>query len=1013
MTFDLDAHPPANLGFGDEIIGLDRWPTCLCDYFFDDHNGVATLFVEIAFDRSPYDSSATLPPRVAGDDSDWLKSAKADRETYARLRFQLTRYAAGGAPGFEISLESSLDGGRRHRLAAAAVSTIHDFIVGAYDFLDKLVESGVPAERNGEAKPPKHIRLMAPAELSPELSDIFPVEARFVIARPVGAALSSFRDYSPALISKTPLRPRRTRKSAGAKPSERQPLALDDFVRRFEAAYDGPDCRLKLTTDAGFGNEMEGSYAAQDRDAIDLWAIRFAKPGGTGLGYEIVGGPYFFAPPPLSTSSLSYDVSGLKAFDPERGLIDAQVTTFTGIDMDSWGRNVLQAIDRLLSPEYAVPLATLDAKLNTSWLERIGEVKRALVNAIADCAERILGKPAGDESGLKAGREALRRQLLVRLDDAYQIAAIVTYDVEVDVPVSEAGSEKPSVLHGSPRFTANLSSATASETQGNFAAGSFEIRLDARRTFLTYAVSVADPARQRRIKLYADYIPDDIEHDIGKKSGTDDDGLSSPLRFLSPGSVPALNGTTPLAITIPVILRAYPFPPTLRAQQAVPVNPRNSEPEAFEDARRWRYRAVYATANVAQDTLYGSIAFNAPEVSRAVPNPPATGKKSLSLPGDNDLFALLARFVTAYPAIAAVFESDLQQVDADARPHSEAVLRAERALAAFHELVEGLDSAWKCWQAPDTRSPMRAASPQRDGTALIYAFKLEETDHQLEGDDVTQPRELLKVVLTPDACAPDRISMPGLHFEGYTPRSVNAMPSSVAAAIYCDDRTNIYLTKEMADRTVERTLQFPADLNIEQIRDLDILQFQSVRTSLGIVRNEDLSGAPDNPTQGMFVYATPSVSFASELVPMIDSDRRIDIAKIPSGTPERRLLAEHISGILATIFAGSRGSPRTIELKCNYMQPVGVRSAADELEMKLPVLLCPPTDYSDKESGALAHDLAEAIDAWFLAQGIIRQRDGRLVFDVTVFPAGRTSPPLLRLRCLSIGMQDIADVKLS
>ena len=74
----------------------------------------------------------------------------------------------------------------------------------------------------------------------------------------------------------------------------------------------------------------------------------------------------------------------------------------------------------------------------------------------------------------------------------------------------------------------------------------------------------------------------------------------------------------------------------------------------------------------------------------------------------------------------------------------------------------------------------------------------------------------------------------------------------------------------------------------------------------------------NNLTRDPFVYRTPLVSSRNKLTPLLDSSTPIDVAAVPTGTPQNRTLADHIAAFVTTFYQGSPSQQQLTKLEVQY-----------------------------------------------------------------------------------------------
>lgn len=253
---------------------------------------------------------------------------------------------------------------------------------------------------------------------------IFPITVTLELGRPAGRGPGQddlvdpdFRESSPVFSAPTLVPP-----SIGAAIGASGTLV--PFATAFEAAFPG----LRVAT---------GQPASPDARP-SLWAVDLST-GTTPvpIGVEVTpGSQSFYAVKPLSTSLWSGSAP-VPTYDSTSGLgpdNDAETKQFQSIDLDGWARSLLDAVDLFLTPAYAVPAYELDPV----DVDQIAAQKQRLAATLGNGVTEILQGDA-DEARRTAAADVLVESLLVQLGAAYEVDALVQYEVAVaSSPYSDA-----------------------------------------------------------------------------------------------------------------------------------------------------------------------------------------------------------------------------------------------------------------------------------------------------------------------------------------------------------------------------------------------------------------------------------------------------------------------------------------------------------------------------------------------------------------------------------------------
>jgi hypothetical protein len=177
-------------------------------------------------------------------------------------------------------------------------------------------------------------------------------------------------------------------------------------------------------------------------------------------------------------------------------------------------------------------------------------------------------------------------------------------------------------------------------------------------------------------------------------------------------------------------------------------------------------------------------------------------------------------------------------------------------------------------------------------------------------------------------------------------------------------------------------------------------------------------------TREPFVYRTPIVQFRNVLTPLLDTSREINIAEVPTGTAERRLMAEHLTALFETFFKGSPSQQQLVKIEARYAYAL---SAADDAPViELPLLLLPPTEFpippdwknlttvappTDVSTKSFIETLAEQLQIWFNNHNPSPQ-GGQFRLDLSAFSSlSNNTQPLVRIRNLTLMLEHIIDIQ--
>jgi LysM repeat protein len=466
---------------------------------------------------------------------------------------------------------------------------------------------------------------------------------------------------------------------------------------------------------------------------------------------------------------------------------------------------------------------------------------------------------------------------------------------------------------------------------------------------LTFFVDVESPSRARKLFMNLNYAVNELEFDIAPVTGIADYQASSWLTFVLPITSPQPNIGP---VELPILLRGYPSSPILQSQEgiAAPVPPDTNPPLAT--LKSWEYEYTFEYLVAAQDEIYTTVTLA--DVSDAFL--PA----AQSDPPPLTLFEALAQFVSNW----SVIQDDLDLLPS-MKPDSEAGT-VESAINALATLTQQITDAW----ASDSLPP-----PGNEAASDVH--------------------EYLVTFRTRPETARDLSTM---IFLGLTPGET-FWPDSVS--IFHDDKWVALTRQAIQPGSKEVVFDFPPAIPITAstryrvaYTALDVIRFQSARSSVRIERNRHLIS--QSPTTQTFAYETPDVSFANPFTPLLERDESYTITGVT--------LADALSTFFQDLFqpnspSWTSSSTRDITITCGYRFALTA-----PLTATTPVIhhtryaFLIKTDYQSAP-GTFVYELASAVTAWQSAN-LPRGTQGAFVFDVVVYETKTTSNtrPVLELK---------------
>ena len=511
-------------------------------------------------------------------------------------------------------------------------------------------------------------------------------------------------------------------------------------------------------------------------------------------------------------------------------------------------------------------------------------------------------------------------------------------------------------------------------------------------SWLTYLFNTKEAAKHKSINIDLDYQVNNIEHQIGAVPGVTGYKASSWLSFVLPieNSVIAAYGSQGKIgdIQIPIPLRAYPTPPSVTDQLAVPGPTGATGAASIKAARSWAYNYTYQEVEAAQDSIDTQVQFNVPE-QQHLPH----GYHAIEPPLD----IALAQFSSAYADIKKDFVGSMLTITTESKSTDAAYKTTAVALSAFAFLASRVAQAWSSWREVQMWRGMQA------GRLESYSFSITEVKSEHDALQVkVNARSPGADQHMPDVLIPD---------SPYVPVKT-AGPTGTAMFKYQKDGpTGPYLNWADRYKYQQRSVSFSG---------LDILEQQNAWGGVSIVRNRGL--LPDVATNPAFIYQTPLVKYVNKLVPLLINNEPIDIAQIDATGSTTRHLAKHLQALFKALLSGSPNSVQKIKVECSYSYNLQDNFALEEVI--LPVTLSVPFSFAipaDWDIGSEAPyctgnnsftcELTQKLTAWMTEHGLKTNtkthNNGKLLLIVSVYSNNNNKQPLLKLENLSLEIDKI------
>jgi LysM repeat protein len=997
--------PPLPVNYVDALIGFGQWPGISADYsVLTPNGGSPTVTLGASFDPSGYspDPNSKVPPT---DPPGWQVNAQQALLVYDRLYQQLSQMlgpVGNQVPAVTMALTSTLLPKNDLTLDTAARGNLMTWLFGQggiYPFLT--------ARAGGDASWPAPANY--PITVIFKLGDInteqlFELLMSFTLTRPSTLVDPAFADTAGFISSATTIKPHLVKEADGT-------YRLTSFANQLETCLSQAGvCAYKLASGA------DRNQAMQTGETKPLWLLRLGAAAGQAISFQIPDAvnPLIFAPKPLYNTLQSrpslpyYDYVSGKGID---------FTTPSGfmpvnaVDVDSWMRDYLAAIDNIFSPELLTPVALVDqlaTTSHTSWQTQLRTIKESLATSLSRLVIPFFQDEAPTKDQLDAAQEAFGQQALIALSNIYAVNAVVQFGATVTAKISDPLALEPPQLYGTLLAGAD-SDAGASLTAAKLALSTTANGATAPLTFLVTATGkTAQGAIESVITLDLIYRGSQIEHQIGELPNIEKYKASSWLSFVVPPAPGATNWPLDAHLgpfKVPLPLRIFPTPPSMVSQEAI--THKLQQPVTWQKivaAMQWDYSFTYAESfHYPQDQTHFTTTFNIVD-----------GRlKAMALTADPvpDLF----EFITVYPQVQGDLTSMLAVITQKSGQAD--IENAAVALNAFVQLAQRASTSLAAFlPSPQDQLELSAramvGSPSRG--QLPYQYVVSESSVEKTNPDGKNVSALL-VALGP--VPPDGIAKPSINISSYDTASDPPPPDFSYGYCYTESAVSAaadYLTDVKGQAIAQRAVVLPG---------LNILSAQSALTSGLIERNQDL--IRPRKTVDPFVYQTAPVAFPTALRPTIDIPDAIDIASFGGNTPVARTFADQLDNLFATLFAKAPAGPQTIQVATYYS--ISLNSALSDVgKLPIPISFLPPTAMQPKlaaelQAAALDQEvltqeqviaaLRAGVYAWCSAFG--PQAGGDLVFNLTIMTSlqgeGLPPMPLLVLEQLTLHYNDWSD----
>lgn len=952
--------------YSDNLYSILQWPSLTAYYYFVASGGKTQLEFYAVVDPTRY----TITPKLSKDEA--ISNAKIDMVTYQKIYYQLIQ------KDIKVTLQSSINADDANNAITIDPLVISGYAGDIWAYLNQVVANPATA--------------MAPT--FPALTfNIDFNNAELIFELTVQFAISRTANVDPAFVGQvtvntavTALKPATSDPTVKTKANDAPPMqSLTAFATQFETVFkDLPTAGNFLKIAVGLDRE------SNDNNDKKIWVVHFDKNGKNGIYYTIDNSQqYFFAPQPLANSLETFDKVAINQYQSGQNypIGSSVLKTFSDIDLDSWGRTCLEAIDLFLTAEYAVPAFLIDKGAS---LQKILDAKELIAEGIAGNVNNIIEIDAPDNSSLANAKEKLKQQLLIQLSNSYKINTIVQNSVKVLYGFK--GSNEPVTAPPYvPQMYGDMAGTFATAVRARHAVFGDDEKVadqytlstariplgadDGGASWLTYLFTAKEAEKHSSFK-FSDmkFNISYIEHQIDQVKNMGEYLASSWLSLIIPLEV-ALTDVGP--VEIPIALRSYPTPPSLVSQQ-VDYAPSGGKDQTttLPQAVQWGYDFNYMPPVAGQDQVDIQLQFN-------YTNQSSNLRRLFYLDdGSYDptlLPATLANFITVYPAIQADIVKALIKSPEDPI--------AIKAVQAFGQLITDVGNAWKKWHQVTQQRKMLLKNAANALPVITYNYNIVESSQQ--------DTDYLVIEVNPLDSAPAL----NLSLAGYLPGDGHTFYKT-------DGKVKQYLLYNDRSTVPLRNLTIEA---------LSILERQNAWAGAQLVRNADLIEKPDGQfktTNENFIYKTPLVKFYNELVPLLVCNESIYIAKIQNpGTPVVLNLAVHMQNMFKTLLQNVNNLNQTIKVECLYLYNLNGTDSFSQIA--IPILLAPPKlfelnkDWDIGQAGSYcvgstsyACNLTETILDWFKSQGP-SLNNGSLQFVIEIYGNnGGNNLPVLKLNNL-------------
>lgn len=969
--------------FNDRLMGMGEWPNTRASYIYDNTSG-PSLNLGLELNTLAYEGESGQ------------KQAAHDLKLYQRVYFQLNQTYGSDLPvkipgvsgnAVTMSLSNSLFADPVTDLGNDADNVrayVADCVSYLYSVANPAGSSSLPPQPTASVSLPVDVNAIADGNII-ELDVALSFHRNPLLTEPSVAALQNGLSVSSAVLPQAD-------SDAG--------VAFTKFAMALETLFDTNDWMLK--TGEGLAKTTDDSAEGDQQ----LWAVRFGKSAGKGIHFNIGDTASYYAPKPVAKALESKIV---EITDYSTG--EETAVNFDGVDLNQWFQAMLDALDLILSADYAPHIFILDeidgfddpmspptgAGDPGPSLHSILNTKEQLADNISSTVLPVLSTSATDSSTKAAAGEKLRQQLLNQIGAAYRAGVTIVFGLSDVSGDSGDGPAGPDSLYGQPGgeisgtpLNQNYSLTPARIPLGPSKDG--QETVDPRLAFVFGSKTVLNTA----------YVPLDmslkishLEFDRSNVPGIEGYVESRWLSFVN-GPLPYDLGAD--TSNVPVVNRNLPTPPTVSGQTAQStwqaVHPITIPPTDPADLSKWNYSFTYLYQQGASDAVSYRIELNSSEGSNQALD------KAVQVA---DLFSTLAQFISSWPAILADMNKYLVQINGQDDQPPATLEGARKAVEAFATQTAAVSEAYA--NTLRRQSLMENAAPETVVINFMSVLDATPEGHaqtnirglEIDGTEATW-EPITNTISNGTTTLPAMVI--AIQPETYTATAVpqDKLPAGVELAYVYETTTPppgedpgyLSYSDALGDST-----------RIVAMDKLDVLAYQNGWSTLFVQRNlilfpiEDIDTISTNPD---FLFQTPEVRFANPIVPsLIYPDFSLNGMPGAQGDLDA-LLTAFFKGLYA---GGSGKTNADVSMQASYSYQM-VPGQDDIPRVAVPVSLLVPSPSSVDPSvvpGFVA-PFAATVQNWIAKNNPTVKGDAQVDIELKVFGASTAKQPLIEVKKL-------------